>query len=304
MSGFRIIVGVLACMYSLNSWGDGRLLCLIQPERVAEVGSPVVGIVDSIRVDSGDRVKKGQVLAKLRSRVEAASLQVAKTRAQADADVRAARANYLYLKQQHTRSEELFEQKFISQAALDKSRAETKIAREKLTQAQKQLDIWKRQVDLAKAQLELRAIRAPFSGVIAERYVTIGERIEDRPMFRIALVDPLRVEVLVPAAMFGTVRNGMIASVLPGLPNADEVDAEVVFVDKFIDAASNTFRVRASLPNKNGEIPSGLRCTAQLFEAPAKGQQRNASAPLAKPPLVRKLHGDLRMDMELSMPKK
>ncbi len=307
----KLWLAVLAFAYSLPASAVQPLLCLIQPDNEAEVGSPVVGVVQSVRVERGDVVRKGQVLARLRSQVEAASLDVAKTRAEADADVRAAQANYLYLKKEYTRNEELFQQNFISKAALEKSRAETKIAVEKFVQAKKQLDIWQREVELAKAQLELRAIRAPFSGVITERHITVGERIEDKPMFRIARVDPLRVEVVVPAAMFGTVSDDMIARVTPDLPSIDQFDADIILVDRFVDAASNTFRVRASMPNPGGAIPSGLRCTAQLIAAPVTGaaetvenqtisvDKKKTSMP-SDSSMVRKLQVDLRTDYELS----
>jgi RND family efflux transporter MFP subunit len=279
MKRMRIFFAIVACCYSLNSWAERPLICLIQPDSEADVGSPVVGVVESISVERGDRVRKGQVLAKLRSRVEAASLKVAKTRAEADADVKAARANYRYLQQELARAEDLYQQKFISKAALEKSRAEMQVAKEKLEQAKKQLDVWKREVELAKAQLELRAIRAPFSGMIAERHVSVGERIEDQPMFRLTQVDPLRVEIVVPAGLFGTIQKGMAVKVTPDLPNFDPLDAKVVLVDEFVDAASNTFRVRAPLPNSNGKIPYGSRCTAQLIEimpGQAKSYPQNA----------------------------
>lgn len=278
MRSTRICLAILACVYSFSAYADRPLLCLIQPDSEAEIGSPVVGVVDAILVERGDKVKKGQVLARLRSHVEAASLRVAKTRAEADADVRAAEANYLYLKQQQTRSEELFEQKFISAAALEKARAETKVAEEKYAQAQKQLDVWKREVDLAQAQLQLRAIRSPFSGVIVERHASLGERIEDKSMFRVARLDLLRVEIVVPAAMFGTITKGMVARVTPTLPNASPLDAEIILIDHFIDSASNTFRVRAALPNADGKVPPGSRCTVELIDAPLAVEKEAASA--------------------------
>ena len=284
MKSIRTYLAVLACLYSFSALGARPLLCLIQPDSEAEIGSPVVGVVDSILVERGDKVKKGQVLARLRSHVEAASLRVAKTRAEADADVRAAEANYLYLKQQQTRSEELFEQKFISTAALEKSRAETKVAEEKFAQARKQLDVWKREVDLANAQLQLRAIRSPFSGVIVERHASLGERIEDKSLFRVARLDLLRVEVVVPASMFGTITKGMIARVTPTLPNAEPLDAEIVLIDHYIDSASNTFRVRATLPNADGKIPPGSRCSVELIDAPVSAQNQSASVPVEAPP--------------------
>ena len=100
-------------------------------------------------------------------------------------------------------------------------------------------------------------------------------------MFRIARVDPLRVEIIVPAELFGTVEKGMLAQVTPDLPNASALLANVVLVDKLIDPASNTFRVRAVLPNADKAVPSGLRCHAEIFAAaePAGAVPPPAPAP-------------------------
>jgi hypothetical protein len=83
-------------------------------------------------------------------------------------------------------------------------------------------------------------------------------------MFRVAKIDPLRIEIIAPAALYGSIQNGMAAQIIPDLPNAARFDSKVVLVDKLIDAASNTFRVRAELPNAKGALPSGLRCRAEL----------------------------------------
>ena len=70
------------------------LRCVIEPDRVAEVGSAVIGVVDTVHVERGDTVKQGQLLAQLRANVERASVSAAQVRAQADADVQAAAANF------------------------------------------------------------------------------------------------------------------------------------------------------------------------------------------------------------------
>jgi cobalt-zinc-cadmium efflux system membrane fusion protein len=211
------------------------------------------------------------VLARLSAGVERASVDAAQVRAQADADVRAAQANYEYLQEKQTRSEGLVEKNFISKQALDQVRAEASVAQQKLAQAREQQRIAKHELQLAKAQLGQRSIRAPFDGIVADRYVTVGERVEEKPMFRIAKVDPLRVEIIAPVALFGTIHVGMIARVTPDLANVATVEAKVVLVDRLVDAASNTFRVRAELPNADAAIASGLRCKAELTEAAGAG---------------------------------
>ena len=245
--------------------------CLMEPDRVAEVGSSVVGVVDSVAVERGDRVRQGQTLALLKADVERASVVVSKARAESEADVHIAQANLEFARQKLARAEDMARQEFIATQMLEQLRAEAKVAEQRLAFAREQQRIWRAEHELAQQQLSQRAIRAPFDGIIAERYITAGERIEEKPAFRIVKTDPLRVEVVVPSTMFGMVRSGMTAQILPDLPGATKMDAKVVLVDKVIDGASNTFRVRAELPNANAALPSGLRCKAELAERTAVG---------------------------------
>ncbi len=257
------------------------LRCVIEPDRVAEVGTPVIGVIESIHVERGDTVRQGQLLAQLRSSVERASVGAAEVRAQADADVQAAAANYEFQRQKFARTEELMHRKFVSAQALDQVRAEATVAEQRLAQARDQKRVAKQDLETAQAQLGLRSIRAPFAGIVADRYVNVGERVEVKPMFRVARIDPLRVEIIVSAALFGSIAKGMAAQIIPELPNAARVDAKVVLVDRMIDAASNTFRVRAQLPNANGALPSGLRCKAEIAGAGQSAQ--TVPAPAARP---------------------
>ena len=278
MTTKTLIPLILAAICTNSAWAASGHRCLIAPDQVAEVGSQVTGVVASVSVERGDFVRKGQLLARLHADVERASVTVAKTRARADADLKAAEANFAFQRQNLIRAEDLMKQKFISQQALDKVRAETKVSQQKLIQAREQREVAQRELDLARARLRKHAVRAPFDGIIAERYVSVGERIEERPMFRIARIDPLRIEVVVPAALFGTVEKGMVARVLPDLPKAKPLDASVVLVDRLVDPASNTFRVRAELSNPGGVVPSGLRCRAEILPATDTAQAEPSSA--------------------------
>jgi multidrug efflux pump subunit AcrA (membrane-fusion protein) len=70
--------------------------------------------------------------------------------------------------------------------------------------------------------------------------------------------------VLVPAVAFGQIEPGMKGSVVPELLNKKEHVAVVRTVDRVIDAATNTFRVRLELSNPGGALPAGLRCKVDL----------------------------------------
>ena len=238
--------------------------CLIEPHSVSDVGSPVVGVIEAIHVERGDRVLAGQPLASLRADVEKVSVNVAQGRAQGLGELRAAEANAELARQKLVRAQDLASQQFISSQALEQQRAEFVVAENRLTQAREQREIYAREHELARAQLGLRTIRSPSTGVVADRYLSAGERVEEKPMFRIAVIDPLRVEVVLPANLFPLVRKGTSMRITPDFPGALPKLAQVALVDRLIEGASNTFRVRLTLPNVDGALPAGLRCKAEL----------------------------------------
>ena len=120
------------------------------------------------------------------------------------------------------------------------------------------------------------------SGVVVERFMSPGEYVDQKPVLRLAAVDPLRVDVLVPAAAFGQVEIGRPGSVVPELINRTPQTATVKTVDRVIDAASNTFRVRLELPNPNGALPAGLRCKVDLaLKLPEVPRRNSPVTPVA-----------------------
>jgi multidrug efflux pump subunit AcrA (membrane-fusion protein) len=79
--------------------------CLIEPNQVLKLAAPVQGVVQSISVDRGDRVTKGQLVAQLDSEVEAANLQIAKLRATNDTEIASNQAKLDYLSRKVSRNE-------------------------------------------------------------------------------------------------------------------------------------------------------------------------------------------------------
>ena len=270
--------------------------CLIEPSQAAELGSQVIGVLEQVYVDRGSAIHKGQVLATLKADVEKAAADVARSRAQAQADVQAAIANRDYNRQRLARSQDLVAKNFISPQALDQTRTEADVAEQRLAQAREQKRIWDHEYELARAQLALRNLVSPLSGVVVDRYLSPGARVEVGPVLKVATMNPLSVEVFMPAANYGQVKPGMSVTVYPELPNAGERTARVTLVDQFIDPASNTFRVRLKLANPNNELPAGLRCKVAIGEQIIGGGGKDsarvpiipapgtAMAPAATPP--------------------
>lgn len=258
----------------------GTLDCMIQPHQMVQVGSAVPGVIERITVERGEFVQRGQPLVQLNAQVERAALAVARERAQQQGEVTSAVGAQELARRELDRANELYEQNFVSKTYLDKQRAEAQVAGGRTDQAHEKRKLSSREVELASAQLEQRTIRAPISGVVIERFMSPGEYVDQKPVLRLASIDPLRVDVLVPAAAFGQVEAGMKGRVWPELFKGSEVGAVVKTVDRVIDAASNTFRVRLELPNPNGALPAGLRCKVDLGITLPQGPGRSAALPL------------------------
>lgn len=258
--------------------------CLIEPDRVADVGSQVVGLVDRLLVDRGDSVVAGQSLLTLKSELELANVSVAERRAGVDAEIRSARASLLLAEQKMRRAESLAAVNFVSTQAVEQAAAELELANQKLVQTRAQQAISAGERRIAEAQLALRTVRSPFDGVVVERFINVGERVEEKPVMRVAVTDPLRVELMVPSAQYGVVKLGDQLRIHPELPGVEPVFATVSQVDRVFDAASNSFRVRLTLPNPQNRLPAGLRCKADMPVA-AETPAPVASDAGASPPL-------------------
>lgn len=234
--------------------------CLIEPDRVADVGIQGTGVIERIFVERGDVVKAGQVLARLSDQVEKAAASVSEAKAKADAETKQAIANNELAQRKLERTRELVKRDFMSDQALEQAEAEVHIADQAVKQAREAQRVAERELHVSNAQLNERKVRSPFAGLVLERYRTEGERIEREPVLRVARIDPLRVEVIVPAMQFGTMKLGQIATVTTDLPDQATLSAKVILIDRVIDPASNSFRVRLTVPNPGNRIPSGVRC--------------------------------------------
>jgi membrane fusion protein, heavy metal efflux system len=245
----------------------------------------VVGIIESIAVERGDLVKKGQILAILKSQPERAAVALAKARQDAEGEVRAAEAAARFSAQQLLRNEDLFKRNFISHNALDQSRADAEVTRNKLTQARENRRVAGSEVDYSQAQLSQRTITSPFDGVVTERYLAPGERVEEKAILRVAQINPLRVQVIAPISLYGQIKAGDSATIQPELPGAPSVRALVTHVDKVIEPASNTFRTLLRIDNPAYTLPAGLRCNADFSKAAASVANRPL-APVSPAPVA------------------
>jgi RND family efflux transporter MFP subunit len=253
--------------------------CMIQPHQIVQVGAPTAGVVESVLVERGDLVLRGQVLVQLQAHVERAALALARERSAQAGEVRSATSARVLAERELQRAKELAGDNFVSPTYVDRARAEAEVAGGRTDQAQERRRTAARELELAQAQLAQRTIRSPISGVVVDRFMSPGEFVEQKPLLRVATIDPLRVDVLVPAVAFGQVQIGMRGRVVPEMAGHGTHEAVVKSVDRVIDAASNTFRVRLELPNPNSALPAGLRCKVELALKRPAGAVAPAPAP-------------------------
>jgi membrane fusion protein (multidrug efflux system) len=221
-----------------------KLECMVAPYLEVKVSAAVSGVLEEVQVDRGDFVKKGQVLATLRSGVEKASYDLAK-------------AKVAFADRKVQRNKELYKKQMIS--IHEKDELET------------DLELLKLEAREAEERLKERTILSPLNGVVTKRYFSPGEYvdIQQNPVISLAQIDPLRVEVAVPVEMYGKIKVGMTGQVEWEDPIGTVHPATVTVVDPVLDAASGTIGVRLELPNPRHQLPAGTKCTVTFPVAAA-----------------------------------
>ena len=255
----------LACTVNVGASVAAELDCLIEPSQVVDVRAAVDGLIASVQVRRGDAIRRGQALVELQSAAERVAVEAARFRAQMVGQVESARSRVQYANAKLARLKELQRENFVSAQAHDEAEAERRLAEAELVSASESQELAGIEFRRAQEQLAMRTLLAPFNGVVLDRMLHPGDLAEAgsgrKPVLRVAQIDPLKVDIVVPAQLFGSFKPGMRALVTPKGMAARHA-ATVTMVDKVIDPASGTFVVRLDLPNPHHLIPGGMRCTA------------------------------------------
>lgn len=241
---------------------------LIEPRMFVKLGSPVPGILDKVTVDRGEMVEEGQVVATLQSSLERATMELSRARAELEATIKARQQELAFAERNRERLRTLYENKALPFKEWDDVETKRTLAELQLAEAMESRRLaeleYKRNVELVNRM----TIRSPLKGVVVDRFLSPGEYVEDRPVLEVAQLDPLYVEVVLPVEMLGTIRVGMRGRVTPEKPAEGVYTAKIIVVDRVVDAASSTFRVRLQLPNPEYRIPPGLRCKVAFIDPP------------------------------------
>lgn len=255
--------------------------CLVEPWQVVEVRTAVEGIIQQVHVQRGDAIKKGQALVELQSGAERAAVDSAKYRVQMEGQIVSARSRIDYARKKLLRATELEKEQYGSAQARDEADAERRLAEAELQAAVEARELARLDHRRAVEQLALRTVASPLTGVVVDRQLNPGDLAEAgsgrKAVLRIAQIDPLRVDVVLPAALFGKVKAGQPAKV--SLGTGSSYGARVTLVDKVVDSASGTFVARLELPNPKQDIPGGVSSRCEIDGVP----QLALKAALARP---------------------
>jgi len=218
----------------------------------AEVAAEVAGQITEMNVDEGSAVAAGDVVMTIdpeRRRLELNSARALVDEAQAA--VREGERDF-------ARRTELFGRNVASQTQLDQSETE-------LTLAQSRLMAAKAQLGVAERALEDATVRAPFAGMIAQRFVSRGEYVSaGTKLYELVALDPIEVEFRLTEADSGRVEMGQRVAVRVA-PHPDEVfRGEVIAIAPVIDEASRTLRVKAQIENHDTRLRPGLFARVDL----------------------------------------
>jgi RND family efflux transporter MFP subunit len=258
---------VLALSLAASSAAADEYDCMIAARQSLEIRSPVEGVIESVAVKRGEAIRKGQLIATLASGPERAALDLARSRAGMEGDIKSAQAKLELTRKKYDRAEELVKKNFVSASARDEAEAEYRLASEQLRAAQENRRLAELEVRRAEEVLAQRGIHSPVAGLVVDVVLRPGELTSSNqkdPIVRLVEVDPLNVELILPVRDHGKIKLGQIGQVMPEPPVGGTYNARVEVVDRMLDAASGTFGVRLRLPNPGNRIPAGVKCRVRF----------------------------------------
>ncbi len=236
----------------------------------------VDGYVEKLLVDVGDRVHAGDPLLELDARI--ASLELQRLTAAAE------EADFLYRDAARLAREA---KKLVNAKNISQTEYETRIAQAAASKARTAQLSAQRQVQ--QEQLQRHTLKAPFTGVIAEKLTETGQWVRaDSAAFRLAQMDPLFIEVRVPERYFGRLRVGAGVQLVPGFQADLDISTKIERIVPVSDPDSRTFLARLKIPNPDWSLVPGMAVRAEFSLSDA---QTGAVLQVPADALVRRTDG-------------
>ena len=246
---------------------------VVEATRQSTVSAQISGRVKEINFDIGDRVKKGQIILRIDEREADQVLAGSQAQVlQAQAALQNAKVNY-------ERSQQLFEQKFISQSALDKAQSDYKMAQAQAAAS----EAGAKQSAIAQAYT---SVIAPFGGVVSARMVEMGEMVMiGKPLM--AGFDPSQMRVIVNVPQYKLADIGQRPQVSIEVPSLSRwVKAASVVVQPSADARTHSTQVKIMLPENEAGLYPGMFVRAHFIIGKASKLLIPASAVVRRSEVV------------------
>ncbi|WP_166263400.1 efflux RND transporter periplasmic adaptor subunit [Marinobacter caseinilyticus] len=202
-----------------------------------QIANEVPGVVETINFESGDTVKKGDMLIRLNTDIDAAALRTRRAEAQ-------------LAEQEFKRLADLLPKRAVSQSQYDESKAN--------------FDAAKARVNEAEAQLSKKIIRAPFDGKLGIRMADQGEYLATgSPIVEINMLDPIYVDYTLSEKDLASVQTGYKVAVTVASVRGETFEGTVSAINSSINADTRTVRIRATLANADNKLKPGMFATVQ-----------------------------------------
>lgn len=240
-----------------------RLPARAMPGESARIYARATGFLAERRVDLGDSVEAGQVLAVITApEIDQAVREAEAGLGEARADEELARVNF-------ERADTLIATGAIAKETHSERRAAFDVAKAARAAAEARLSS-------ARERKGFQTVRAPFAGVIVARSAERGDRVVGdqsgaSPLFELAALDPLRITVDVPQSAVLQVRPGQQAQVRFPELGTNALPAEITRSAQSISEGAGGMRVELRLPNPGNRLPAGMVGEVRL-SLPREGQ--------------------------------
>ena len=250
----------------------------VTARREATVSAQITGKVTEVLFDEGDRVKEGQVIARLDDAAQKAALAQAQAQAQsARALLNQDEAQLAQNVRDQARDEDLVKRNLVSQQALEQARTQVDTQTALVQSQREQIDLAEANMRAAQVQLDYCTVRAPFSGVVIAKAAQVGEIVSPLSagggftrtgIGTLVDMDSLEIEVDVNEAYINRVEPGQpVESVLNAYPDW-RIPSHVIAIIPTADRSKATVKVRIGFDLKDARIvpDMGVRVS---FEAKA-----------------------------------
>src|SRR5579864_110755 len=237
-----------------------------------DVGAQRDGVIARVLAEPGTQVHKGQLLAALDDRQLSADLEAARAKTRStENDLKNWEAEAKVLDVDYQRAQKMWEAQIISKEQFDHAKYKAESDQWDVKRVSEMLANAKDVERSLELELEKTRIAAPFNGVVARRYIRMGQSVSrgDR-LFWVTAVAPLRIRVTLPEKFLGQIKTGAMVGITPAEESGSgrRYRAKVIQVSPVVDPSSDTIEILAELYGDTGGLRPGMRADVHLPNLP------------------------------------